>query len=455
MNWNWYRVAVWAFVSGLLVYVVFIPTTQWISGSFSTPTMGRDLDGNLSLPEQVRLRSTEAITAFLFAAFGATIGSFLNVVVYRVPRGKSVIFESSSCPGCKSKIHRWDNIPILGWLLLNGRCRNCQIPISLRYPIVELTAAIFFLLLYFGELISGGANVPIRDPNLYKGVVWIIFYTKWDLVALYFFHCFSMSILLTWGLVDVDRLRTPTSNLQGAQSRIAKIPLWVSSGVCSVLLLLPILQPDLLPVPWLHKRWFDIPDGLRFGGTGVAGGITGAMLGWLANRAVKEVNPQKATTSERSVQENSPLLTHAISAGLVVGLSVGWQAAVGIWCLAFLGRPIFRSAARRWNFSEPPITLILMLSFGGHLLGWRWLTAQWWPSYSTAAIAWAFWGVGLASLLILNRTLPVYSAENLGPCEDQENESRPDSASPMEPATPDVDSPEPGNPTSTESTEPD
>lgn len=75
---------------------------------------------------------------------GAAIGSFLNVVIHRVPREESIVLPNSACPHCKAAIKPYDNIPILSWLILGGKCRSCKEPIALRYPAVELlTAALF------------------------------------------------------------------------------------------------------------------------------------------------------------------------------------------------------------------------------------------------------------------------------------------------------------------------
>jgi leader peptidase (prepilin peptidase)/N-methyltransferase len=83
------------------------------------------------------------ITAAFIGAFGAAIGSFLNVVAYRLPRRESLIRPASRCPGCGAAIKAYDNVPVLGWLMLRGRCRNCATAISPRYPLVEaLTAAL-------------------------------------------------------------------------------------------------------------------------------------------------------------------------------------------------------------------------------------------------------------------------------------------------------------------------
>jgi leader peptidase (prepilin peptidase) / N-methyltransferase len=79
---------------------------------------------------------------------GAAIGSFLNVVVYRVPAGLSVIWPPSRCPKCLHQLGAGENIPILGWLLLRGKCRHCHTPISPRYPLIEAITAIIFVLVY-------------------------------------------------------------------------------------------------------------------------------------------------------------------------------------------------------------------------------------------------------------------------------------------------------------------
>jgi leader peptidase (prepilin peptidase)/N-methyltransferase len=75
---------------------------------------------------------------------GATIGSFLNVVAYRLPRGESVVTPRSRCPGCGTQLRSRDNVPVLSWLLLRGRCRDCAAPISARYPLVEGLTALAF-----------------------------------------------------------------------------------------------------------------------------------------------------------------------------------------------------------------------------------------------------------------------------------------------------------------------
>src|ERR1044071_7454457 len=88
------------------------------------------------------------IIATAVGVFGALIGSLLNVVIHRVPREESIAFPASHCPSCGTAIRPYDNIPVVSWAILRGRCRSCRAPISARYPAVELLTAVLFALTY-------------------------------------------------------------------------------------------------------------------------------------------------------------------------------------------------------------------------------------------------------------------------------------------------------------------
>ena len=85
------------------------------------------------------------IAAFVFA-FGAVVGSFLNVVIYRVPLGRSIVRPGSACPACGAAIRWYDNIPMVSWPILRARCRACKAPISVRYPLVEAASGLLAVL---------------------------------------------------------------------------------------------------------------------------------------------------------------------------------------------------------------------------------------------------------------------------------------------------------------------
>jgi len=89
---------------------------------------------------------------FIVGTLGALIGSFLNVCIFRMPRGESIAWPGSHCPSCAQSIHAYDNIPLVSYVWLRGRCRACRAPISISYPLVELSNAIGYLIIlwYFG-----------------------------------------------------------------------------------------------------------------------------------------------------------------------------------------------------------------------------------------------------------------------------------------------------------------
>jgi leader peptidase (prepilin peptidase)/N-methyltransferase len=89
-----------------------------------------------------------------FAPFGLIIGSFLNVVAYRVPRGQSIVKPRSRCTTCGEEVRAFDNVPLLSWLFLRGRCRHCKAPISARYPAVELVTGIAFVAIVLARGVS-------------------------------------------------------------------------------------------------------------------------------------------------------------------------------------------------------------------------------------------------------------------------------------------------------------
>jgi leader peptidase (prepilin peptidase)/N-methyltransferase len=96
----------------------------------------------------------------VLALFGACVGSFTNVVAWRLPRQESVVVPGSHCPRCGHAVRWHDNLPIFGWLLLLGRCRDCRSPISVRYPVVEALSAGLWLSAAYVQP-SGGGGLPL------------------------------------------------------------------------------------------------------------------------------------------------------------------------------------------------------------------------------------------------------------------------------------------------------
>ncbi len=123
---------------------------------------------------------------------GAALGSFANVLIHRVPRGENIARPGSRCPGCGVAIRWFDNVPVLSWVLLRGRCRRCGQPISMRYPMVELIMAVLSLAsLYLAVTWSMGLGTPLQ------------------LAALWFFPFSFCFLLLVITFVDLEHWRIP------------------------------------------------------------------------------------------------------------------------------------------------------------------------------------------------------------------------------------------------------
>lgn len=146
------------FLSAIAVFVLAIAIYIGLGVAWTAMAPKR-----MGVPHDLKLaliaRALDATIAVWFFAVGASIGSFLNVVAYRLPLGKS-LGGHSACPFCCTPIAPADNIPVFAWLRLRGRCRTCHLPISIQYPLVELAVGLIFLAVYFTEFSVGGSNLP-------------------------------------------------------------------------------------------------------------------------------------------------------------------------------------------------------------------------------------------------------------------------------------------------------
>ena len=254
-----------AFILGFVAYMIVVPAVTLLIQRLTPAPMGGELVPEMSLSEAIRLHSVSGVVMLVFLAAGASVGSFLNVVIYRLPRLRPLWQEPSACPSCSARIAGRDNVPVISWIRLGGRCRECGVSISARYPTIEIVCALIFVGFYYRELLSGGQNLPIRMPNMYNGVVWILFYTKWDLVGLYFFHAVLMVVLLAWGMINYDRFR---------------VPLRASVACTGAFLILAVALPHLNPiVPSWEGRVPFLPASLAISLIGCLGGWTiGAVI---------------------------------------------------------------------------------------------------------------------------------------------------------------------------------
>ncbi len=140
---------------------------------------------------------------FVFA-FGACVGSFLNVVIWRLPRNQSLVRPRSACPGCGTMIAWYDNVPLLSWLDLRGKCRTCGMKISIRYPIIELVTAMIFLGLYLAYF-----WLDMRNVGYGYGHAFLDFWN--DGWIWYVCHVALLSALLAASAIDLELWVIPLS----------------------------------------------------------------------------------------------------------------------------------------------------------------------------------------------------------------------------------------------------
>lgn len=198
------------------------------------------------------------LVAVWWFAMGTVIGSFLNVVVYRLPIGMSVVRPGSHCPLCKTPIRWYDNVPVLGWLLLAGRCRHCRQSISSRYPLVEGFVGLMFLAVAWADCYAPGMEVaPGFGPRVMAAL------RSPGVLALCLYHVALLSTLVAAALIEFDGYRVPVPvagfalvvSLAGFELLPPLEALLVTLAVAWYLLVRPYLtrQPmfGLPPTAWL------------------------------------------------------------------------------------------------------------------------------------------------------------------------------------------------------------
>ena len=197
-----------------------------------------------------------AFWAVLAGVLGLAIGSFLNVVIYRVPANVSVVRPPSRCPSCGSEIHNRHNVPILGWLVLRGRCFACKAPISPRYPLVEAATGALFV------------AVTLRILHLSLGEA---------LPAYLYFAAIAVAL----AMIDIDHKRLPDKIVLPSYPVVAVLLTSASAvnGDWGALGRAAIGGAALLAFYFI--AWFVYPSGMGFGDVKLSG-VVGAMLAYLS-----------------------------------------------------------------------------------------------------------------------------------------------------------------------------
>ena len=320
---------VWLFAATLvLLFFVFPFLTNYAlhNGYYST-SMSRWLD----VIQWLQMVAMHSFVYLWITFLGSCFASFLNVVAWRVPRGRSIL-GSSHCPHCDAKLSFRDNIPIFGWLNNDGKCRGCVAPIAVRYLIVELLLGVTFLLLFVVEVVLGGQNLPLRPDLQNVGIEFVLFAPNWPLILTFAYHAALMCGLFTIAVIASEHKR---------------IPLLVVCFAAVFLVAIASTWPHVIQVPWTAGirevgQWpvegFS-RTALYTMAIGAGGGLIAGGIAWGISLAGRAHIVAGAKEQGDGQVDPMPVGSAIIVSFGLVGLALGWQSVVWvllIWCLCKL-----------------------------------------------------------------------------------------------------------------------
>jgi leader peptidase (prepilin peptidase)/N-methyltransferase len=215
------------------------------------------------------LESTTWATFVVVAVgiLGLLVGSFLNVVIYRVPAGKSIVSPPSACPSCGARIRPRDNVPVISWIALRGRCRNCAAPISRRYPLVELATGVLFACVAAWMLSRSSESTFAAADTLAAFLI--------ELAAFFYLSAIGVALFM----IDLDTRRLPNAIV---------VPSYVVAALLLTAAGLVDFRPEQLigaaiggaaMFAFYFALAFAYPGGMGFGDVKLAG-VLGLYLGW-------------------------------------------------------------------------------------------------------------------------------------------------------------------------------
>lgn len=333
-----------------LLLLVGLPTLTMlfeISGQGTPPQLARFVP----LLEPIYAWLLRGFLAVWIVFFGGCIASFLNVVAWRLPRGKSILGRSH-CPQCQTQLTLRENLPIYGWLACGGHCRYCRQPIPARYVWVELTFGLILLLVGLLEIGLGGWSLPRPLVHGDKFSSRSLFVLDPDIIWIFASHVCLLSALYAYSLTRLESRRIPGGIL-------------IVSTVAALGLI--VLNPAVAATQWLgvpvNQEKFGQPlliPAFASLGLCLASLVGGYFFGWISSQLGGQSNRRGAN------------LLAAREAGMVLG-TVG--AYLGIWSVLAVGLPtaiahfLFRSRhLSGWSYSASALVVTII-----YLCCWRWL----------------------------------------------------------------------------------
>lgn len=274
--------------------------------------------------------------AFVFL-LGLAVGSFLNVCVARLPYEKSLVWPSSRCPACFQAIRWHDNVPLVGYLVLGGRCRTCNQRFSVRYFLVELVTGLAFVALFHLEMVANVLDLPLlrRNWGFAPGLI------PPEATLVYWHHAILVSFLLAASLCDLTEMEIPLS-----------ITLWGTIVGLALATALPWPVPEPIPPPpagaplsmpptrgtYAWPVWYPLPDWLSAGSwqLGLATGLAGAIAGMALLRMVRFLFSVARGIEGLGVGDADLMM--------MAGAFIGWQPVVVAFLVAVFPGLVFALA---------------------------------------------------------------------------------------------------------------
>ena len=274
----------------------------------------------------------QIVVAAWVYTLGACIGSFLNVVIYRLPAGMSLSKPPSRCPRCETELSMRDNIPVLGWFMLRGKCRYCQFPIAPRYPLIEATVGSVFLIFLFGELLRRGANIPLWNSGDRNTGFWLGALLTWEIASLYLIHCILLVVVLATAMIAWD----------GHQPVIRLTLFGVLTSLFVGLAFPHFRSVHLLPETSLNRLLTFVHmapgEDLAIRLVASADWTAGVLAGFIAGRLVLlQMAPRE--------EQDAPTLG-VIEIMLLAGSFLGWQAILILLAPVLSGAALLRVVSR-------------------------------------------------------------------------------------------------------------
>lgn len=355
--------AVFATIAAAGAYIVGMSFYQAATHNYYQP-------GDLLIPRLIDV----VVLAWCFW-IGSSIGSFLNVVAWRMPRGESV-GGRSHCPRCLAQLRARDNFPVFGWLSLGGRCHSCRLPISVRYPIVEAAVGASLSLVAIGQLYK--LSLPGQPVHWHGGPLWAPIIDA-SVLAVLAFHVFAVASAWAMGLVRLDQHPLP--------GRLIRVAL---GSIVAVML----VYPPAGVVPWqMDAGSIDAwVGGSRYVDAGVRV-LTAIAAAALLGRSLAKAFCPAADPKMDPLGKSTGRLIDLIAILSVPAMLVGWQTVPAVAVLATLVAVPIKRIVQVPTDSLGAFAIAIPITLSAQLFAWRWLVAMpWWPSGESSPwtiLAWA------------------------------------------------------------------